>query len=305
MKRSRIVALGILVGVGLSAPAPAVVYVLDNVPGAFIDISTTGTPLGLTDEGVAEVIPGFPLTQTFFGGGGGKVWISNNGALGFLVDGSAGAYYLNGTLPSFSLFGAGHAAPQALAVYWDDLDADTGDVYCETVGTPGDRVFIVQWQDRPHYPGDSVLDGDEVTFQVQIFENPTTVHAQFVYADVDFLDPALSDGASATIGYQDAPGMDHVTWGYNTAGAVSAGTVLSVIVESDDCPDRGDMDGDCHIDRQDYRAGDACLQGPGLPRPLGCACMDMNADGSVDLVDFALFQAAFTGPHQTIPGCRP
>ena len=63
-------------------------------------------------------------------------------------------------------------------------------MYFETIGDPGSRLFIVQWQDRPHYAGDPILDGDEATFQVQIFENGGGIHAQFLYVDVDFLVPA-------------------------------------------------------------------------------------------------------------------
>jgi hypothetical protein len=118
--------------------------------------------------------------------------------------------------------------PQALAVYWDDLDSDTGDVYYETVGAAGDRTLIIQWQDRPHFSGDPVLDGNEATFQVQIFENANPGHAQFVYTDVDFLDPAYDNGASATIGYQAGGHLNDVQWSFNTAGSVQAGTVLTL-----------------------------------------------------------------------------
>ena len=279
--------------------------ITEAVPGTFIDISTNGTALGLNDDGVAEVSPGFDLTQTLFSGGGGRVWVSNNGALGFLEDGSFGAFYLNGQLPNFALFGGGHASPQALAGYWDDLDSDTGNVYDATLGSAGTRVFIVQWHARPHYPGDALLDGNEATFQVQIFENATPGHAQFLYRDLDFQNPALNDGASATIGYQSGGLGTDVQWSFNTPGSVTTDMVLTLIDAPTPFAHKGDGNGDCHIDLDDFVEFAACLGGPDIPATLACACYDFGDDGVVALNDFAAFQVAFTGPTDFIPGCTP
>jgi len=275
----------------------------DSIPGAFMDISTVGTVLPLGDDGVAEVWPEFDLTQTLFSGGGGRVWISNNGALGFLVDGGFGAFALNTAIPSLGLFGGGHGFPQALAVYWDDLDSDTGAVYCATLGDPGHRVFIVQWQDRPHYPGDAVLDGDEVTFQVQVYEGDGPIAAQFLYADVDFLNPALNGGASATVGYQGGDEGPHVPWSFNLAGAVSAGTAVTLLNLPGPCADAGDSDGDCDIDRNDLEVLGVCMRGPGEATWDGCQCHDFDTNNRVDLMDVAAFQRAYTGEGETLPGC--
>ncbi|MHC4415491.1 MAG: hypothetical protein ACYS0G_09425 [Planctomycetota bacterium] len=234
----------VVVGVGLwSSPAVADLLITETVPGAFIDISATGTALGLGDDGVAEIAPGFDLTQTLFAGdGSGRIWVANNGAIGFLGDdGSVGAFYLNTELPNFGLFGGAHGTPQALAPYWDDLDSDTGDVYYQTIGEPCSRVLIIQWQDRPHYPGNGDLDGDEATFQVQIFEDGCPGHAQFLYQDVDFLDPLLNNGASATIGYQAGGIGNDVQWSFNTPDSVHAGDVLTLVGVTGRL---GDLDGD-------------------------------------------------------------
>lgn len=208
-------------------------FITDSIPGTFVDISGSGAALGLGDDGVAEIAAGFDLTRTLFAGdGSGRVWVSNNGAIGFLGDGgSAGAFFSNQPLPNFSLFGGTHGTPQALAAYWDDMDSDTGDVYYQTIGNAGSRVFIVQWQDRPHYSGDSVLDGDEATYQIQIFEDAAPGHAQFLYQDVDFLNAALDNGASATIGYQAGGIENDVEWSFNTPGAVTGGDVLTLVPE--------------------------------------------------------------------------
>jgi hypothetical protein len=60
---------------------------------------------------------------------------------------------------------------EALFVFWDDLDRTTGEVYIHTVGAAPNRTFIVEWYNRPHQPGDTLLDGNEVTFQVQILKH--------------------------------------------------------------------------------------------------------------------------------------
>jgi T5SS/PEP-CTERM-associated repeat protein len=56
-----------------------------------------------------------------------------------------------------------------------------------------------------------------------------------------------------------------------------------------------DMDGD--TDLTDYGQFKDCLTGPGSSVPAGCGCFDVNNSGTVDLADFALLQAAFTGSN--------
>jgi hypothetical protein len=269
----------------VGSPAAAQLQITCSVPGTFVDISATGSSLALADEGEVEIPPGFDMTATLFAGdGSGRVWVSNNGAIGFLGDGgSSGAFYLNTTLPNFGLFGGGHGTPQALAAYWDDLDSATGDVYYETIGSPGSRVLIIQWQDRPHYPGDAVIDGDEATFQVQIFEDASsgTGYAQLVYQDVDFQDAALDEGASATIGYQAGGIENDVQWSFNTPGAVGAGDVLTLRRV-------GDGNGDTVVNVTDF----LLLLGGWGPCADCCACVsDFDGDCAVSVLDFLVMLA--------------
>ncbi|MCK4658065.1 MAG: PEP-CTERM sorting domain-containing protein [Phycisphaerae bacterium] len=263
MLRSCAVAVGLLLFV---SPTMGELIITDTIPGTFVDISGTGTALGLDDNGAAEVFCNFDLAQTIFSGGGGQAFVRNDGVIGFAtssLDSFSNLTTENFEIPNYMMFPTplppGSHEPlyrsQALAVYWDDLDATTGNVYYDTIGEPGSQVFIVQWQDRPHSPGDAVLDGNEATFQVQIFENEAPGYAQFLYQDVTFGDPTLNDGASATIGYQ-AQGMspenigdcagchdmgkegpqvrdetEFVQWSHNMPGAVHAGDVLTLVPE--------------------------------------------------------------------------
>lgn len=59
----------------------------------------------------------------------------------------------------------------------------------------------------------------------------------------------------------------------------------------------GDCDASGSVDDGDVSALADCMSGPATALgPLGCSCADFDEDGDVDLVDFAAFQEAFTGP---------
>jgi len=160
--------------------------------GGFVDITTTGTPLGLPDDGSADVT--MPFSFNFYGTTSNVLSISNNGGAVF---GAPGALldFLNTSLPAASLSGP------ALFPLWDDFDSSSGDFYYDTRGSTPNRQFIVEWSDRTHYAGD----GDGATFEL-ILDEAGTVH--FEYADVAYgtttpTDPPdCTGGACATIGLQ-------------------------------------------------------------------------------------------------------
>jgi hypothetical protein len=173
----------------------------DNATYNFIDISGTGTALNLTDDGEANVT--MPFQFTYFGTTSDLVRVGNNGGMLFATTtGDVG--FTNAALPN-----AAH--PLAIFPFWDDLDDETGNVYYETVGAAPDRMFIVQWHERPHFPGPGV---GNVTFQAILYEGTNEI--LFQYADVDFGDPAFNNGASATVGLnKDA--VDAVQYSFNQA----------------------------------------------------------------------------------------
>lgn len=200
------------------------VQLVDNLPGSFIDISQTGgTGLGLGDEDeiAVDTFPGnFVLAP-------GAIVVGNNGGIGFGNEKVTDLLPMNAPIPNSGAFLAG----QALLALWDDIDDDiddkNGDVYFGQVMTPSGAVRIVQWNDLPLKDNPQAM----VTFQVQIFENPnpTGIYAQIVYLDVQ--QPGADGGASATIGYQDGEaGFGNFQWSFNAAGAVSDGTVLSLVI---------------------------------------------------------------------------
>ena len=161
-------------------------YVADDTePFAFIDISATGTALGLTDDSEANVA--MPFSFTYFGVTSADVRIGNNGGILFgVTTGELG--FTNAALP---------VATPALAIlpYWDDLDEESGNVYWETQGVAPNRQFIVEWFNRPHFPGPGV---GAATFEVILFEGSNEI--LFQYLDTNFGNATLDFGVSATAG---------------------------------------------------------------------------------------------------------
>ncbi|WP_299767617.1 T9SS type A sorting domain-containing protein [uncultured Dokdonia sp.] len=154
----------------------------DTTP--FEDISATGTALGLTDDGEENIV--IPFEFNLDGQVSSDLRIGNNGGILYGVtegDLFAGNLPLDGQSPR-------------IVPFWDDFDDETGDVYWEVRGTEPARRVIIQWEDRPHFPGQTEI--DPATFQVVLFE--TTNDILFVYEDVLFDDPDFDNGQSATIG---------------------------------------------------------------------------------------------------------
>jgi hypothetical protein len=161
----------------------------------FIDITSSGTALGLNDEDSIDVT--MPFSFNFYGTASNIVSITNNGGIVF------GAGW---DLPSFNFeLPVDFIAPPAIMPLWDDFAGDTGDVFYETRGSAPNRRFIVEWFNRVHADGPS--NKDSATFEL-ILDEDGTIH--FEYADVAY--SALSNstgdpddctgGICATIGLQ-------------------------------------------------------------------------------------------------------
>ncbi|MCB9849204.1 MAG: exo-alpha-sialidase [Phycisphaerales bacterium] len=61
------------------------------------------------------------------------------------------------------------------------------------------------------------------------------------------------------------------------------------------CGVGGDTDADGDVDLDDYARFADCLNGPAGGLAPNCACSDLDGDGDVDMLDFATFQLSFTG----------
>jgi hypothetical protein len=177
-------------------------------PSAFIDIATTGRPLGLADDGMRAV--NLRVGNEFFPAG--PILVSNNGAV--LAGANGVVPHSNSHLP-FAGFGT------ALVPFWDDIGEFGGDVFVGSQTIDGLEALIVQWDDRPHFS--SFGTG---TFQVQILAGgPRPI--RYAYRDVDFGQADVNSGASATIGFQQ-DAIRAAEFSFNSS-SVRAGDVISVV----------------------------------------------------------------------------
>lgn len=191
----------------------ATTFMSSTVPGTWVDIAATGTPLNLNDDASVDI-------NTTIGNGmfpAGVVRVGSNGAIRFGGAGTSLAF-TNAAIPAS---GAYSLTSQVAMPFWDDFNTaggTLGNIYWQEVG----GKLIVQWN-QARFFGSST---EQATFQVQIPRGGPVV-AQYLYQDVQGV--RANGGGSATIGYQSGGLVgNNVQWSFNTAGAVSNGTVLSI-----------------------------------------------------------------------------
>jgi hypothetical protein len=181
-------------------------YNSDNTGSSnFVDISTTGTSLGLGDDDTVGVT--VPFSFNFYGVATNELCIGNNGGIqpGLTSCSLTWNNEANSPLPS-SLF------TTAMLPLWDDFGPPpTGSgVFTQTNGNAGSRTFIIEWSDLVHYGSGSSgnPNTDGATFEVIIDE--ATGNFSFEYDDVSYTafsnagtDPDdCTDGVCGTIGLQ-------------------------------------------------------------------------------------------------------
>jgi hypothetical protein len=154
----------------------------DNICGpTFMDISTTGTNLELSDDETVGMELPFPFY--YQGDIVTEITISNNGGIA-LNDQDA---YISYAMEN----------EQGIYPYIQDLyqGLPNGGVFSTTTGTAPNRKFIIQWNDVPHYPSNST---DGANFEVVIDE--ATQEFFFLYDDVQMSNPDWDNGGDAEIG---------------------------------------------------------------------------------------------------------
>jgi hypothetical protein len=211
---------------GSGGPDPfGYTYVDSNEAGGaryeWID-ATDGTALGLADDGELGVTLPFPFT--FYGTSSTNICIGNNG--GFIF---------NATTCDLSTLNADlgtTTASNLIVPFWDDIDSDTGDVYYKTVGTAPDRLFIIEWYNRPHYS--NIGSG---TFELILYEGTNNVKYQ--YLDTNFGNALYDYGISATSGIRQT-GTNYLQYSYNQAVLVDGLAICFNYPGSPPC-DGGDV----------------------------------------------------------------
>lgn len=146
----------------------------------FQDISSSGTPLDLSDDDVSDGLPmGFPFE--FYGATYEDVHVSSNGFITFTPETTFDGFERSGCcsgepLPDSSCC----SAPDGMvAAYWEDLDPrETGQIDHQTLGSAPNRVFVVQFTNIQHFHQSA-----SVTFQIKLFEHSNVIEVH--YKDVD------------------------------------------------------------------------------------------------------------------------
>ncbi|MEZ6014084.1 MAG: hypothetical protein R3F49_03145 [Planctomycetota bacterium] len=185
-----------------------------DAPGTWVDISGTGTPLSLTDDGEADI----PTTVSNGLFAAGFARVGSNGGVRF---GGAGLDlgFSNVAIPSTNAF----SGDQTLLPFWDDVNTSSGtigEIFWQEIG----GTLIVQWNNVGFYQ-DAV---NTATWQLQVHSSGP-IFAQFLYQDIE--GPRAAGGSSATIGYQGGAISGDAPWSFNTT-SVSNGTVLSLVAAS-------------------------------------------------------------------------
>ncbi|MEP7042250.1 MAG: hypothetical protein ABI843_04275 [Dokdonella sp.] len=176
----------------------------DTGASNFVDITGTGTALGLSDDDSADIT--MPFSFPFFGTTTNQLTIGNNGAINVGSPGSS-VTFSNTALPG--LIDGANALPSLLPL-WDDFYTFSAghDVYYATLGTAPNRQFVIEYADTLHFDG-APDNTDGATFEVIIDE--ATGNFSFEYSDVEYtavnnfqgLDPDVCDGGvCATVGVQ-------------------------------------------------------------------------------------------------------
>ena len=181
-----------------------------DVDYVFQDITATGTRVLVDrDDGTFSAPIGF--TFSFYGAGYTNAELSSNGVISF---GPGTAQFSNQSLTTTQIPGG-----PSIFTYWDDLVTRTSSdpragVYYQTIGTAGNRLFIVQEIANAYSSSDS----DSINFQTVLSEANGSVLMR--YAATSFGNDQDA-GASATVGIQgNLLNGQVVQWSHNMAGSI-------------------------------------------------------------------------------------
>lgn len=169
------------------------------------DISTTGTPIVMGDDTFSAVNIGFNFP--YFAESYNIINVSSNGYMLFSPIG--GDLYLNQVL----------TVPEPpngiISPFWADLIPDKNyGVYFAVIGDKNseEQKFVVQWNNVSHYVWGGTALGT-ITFQAILYKSGII---DFVYKDVFFSnDDSYNYGGEATVGLDNAEGMEGFNYSYN------------------------------------------------------------------------------------------
>lgn len=283
-------AAGLLL-VGLATPRGAAAigpdafgYSAAAAPFAFEDISSTGTlAISGSDDTFAAASLGF--TFDFYGTPYTDLFVTSNGILTFNTGTSV---YFNDDL----LVGPSPSGVEQpiIAALWDDWTGAQG-VYVQTLGAPGNRRFVAQWNQTLRFGGSP----STVTFEIVLYEGSNEIVFQYLDADSG---NGAAFGGDSTVGIRDAAGYanGHVLqWSLNQP-VIADGTAISfsrcnangVVDPGEECDDGNATGGDgcsgaCRVEQCFTCVGDpsVCSVAPGNACDDGVFC---NGSDTCDAV---------------------
>lgn len=181
---------------------------------SFVDVAGAGgaAVLAGTDDGVAALTLPFPFT--FYGQNYSLVCVSSNGAL-YFITAAASCSGVN-DIGNIDLALTTPNDWPALFPFWSDLTFQApgaGAVFYQSVGAPGSRRFIVQWNNA--LPIES---SNPVTFQIVLSEGTNAILFQYKTVSLGAGNPA-SGGADATVGVRNTAGganNQRIEWSFNS-----------------------------------------------------------------------------------------
>jgi hypothetical protein len=201
---------------GLIGPVNNYGYFIAGSSAPFVDITSTGTKvLAGTDDATVAADLGFSFS--LMGESYGSAWISSDGLMGFGTPDNSSA---NVSLADPSL-GA------LIAPLWQDwqfFTPGTDGVFYETMGTPGNEEFIVEWHDAA---STNFLAPGLVTFEAILYEGSND--ALFSYGNLNTGNAATSSGAAATVGVSGGSAGEYVEYSdasYDPDGISSNSSLL-------------------------------------------------------------------------------
>jgi len=176
-------------------------YTAGSIPIVFEDLSVPGS--GATtilhtadDDGATEAL-GFPFV--FYGVSYTTISISSNGILTF------GGIDTDWDSVDFTTSGPAGNLP-TIAPFWHDWTFQyfgSDAVYFVTLGSPGNRRFVVHWSAALSHTGPG---NDTVNFEAKLFEGSNNI--EFHYDDATVSDDTtVSNGRDATVGVRDINGQ--------------------------------------------------------------------------------------------------
>ncbi|HRX84419.1 MAG TPA: hypothetical protein P5572_05305 [Phycisphaerae bacterium] len=156
----------------------------------------------------------------------------------------------------------------------------------------------VTWTPNLPYAGRYRVDGWWVVSSNRAPDAPFTIHHR---DGVSTIHADQSDLATAT--RWNELGQFNFDAGSGGSVVLTSDVVSTKLVSADavrfsylgPLPGPGDFDADGDVDLADFAAWSGCMTGPHGSLSPGCAAFDFDADGDVDLVDFAAFARSLTG----------